>query len=99
MLITDWTEWQRDVADIIIEMFVSENKPDGYIFAPKELYKYSERLRDKWKNTYTITDRIRIRLKALVKYGVLQKIEDGQYKLVEGQYLDQQVKLLRPKNK
>ncbi len=83
MSINDWTEWQRDVADIIIEMYVSENKPEGYIFAPKELYKYGERLRDKWKDTYTITDRIRIRLKALVNYGVLQKIDDGQYKLVK----------------
>lgn len=99
MLITDWTEWQRDVADIIIEMFISENKPEGYIFAPRELYEYGERLRDKWKDTYTISDRIRIRLKALVNYGVLQKIKNGQYKLVEGQYLDHQVKLLRSKNK
>ena len=99
MSINDWTEWQRDVADIIIEMFISENKPEEYIFSPKELYEYGEQLRNKWKDTYTISDRIRIRLKALVNYGVLQKIKNGQYKLVEGQYLDRQVKLLRSRNK
>ena len=80
-------------------MFISENKPDWYIFAPKELYEYSERLRNKWKNTDSIEARIRFRLPALVDYGVLQKIENGQYKLVKGKYLDHEVKSRRSQSK
>ncbi len=78
--------WEIEVSVIIVECLSIEIVQD--CFTREDLWDYYHFLQEHFRSDYRLEERISETLERLTDHGLLEKVNDNEYKLVKGELLD-----------